>query len=167
MDDNPEQRFRQTVRNGLAYIQSDLIVILHQLASHDYPESVHAIDFEIFSDSFTSQFPARAFFMDKFNCEYFIDVDGKASYPSPVDPELLTTGAIYPDELEDTILATSPDLDLWNAATEEFIPWFYHCWNEAGGKSLALAATLAHHDSRHEFNLQSGQWQPRGASFGP
>ena len=165
MDGPMEDRFRQEVRENLSRIEDALVAVLGQLANFTYPDEIAAIDFEVLGDAFSSQFPARAFFLDKSNCEYFVEVDGKATYPSPVDPELLHITGIYSQEFEDECIADAPDLDPWSIATEEFILWFHLCWGKAGGSSLKLAATLAHHDSSREFNLQSGQWQARGTAF--
>ena len=165
MSRRAQSAFRKAVREHLAPLDGDLVPVLGQLATHAYPPEVVALDFEVFGDAFTSRFPARAFFMDADNCEFFVDVDGTATYPSPVDPDLLASDGVYPEELEDKLAAADPDLDPWALATGEFIAWFADCWVRAGGRSLPLAATIAEHDSDREYNLQSGKWQRRGAAY--
>ena len=165
MSNSAEKAFRLAVQDHLGRLDNLLIPVLSRLAAYKFPAPVVAVDFEVFSDSFTSQFPARAFFMDNSNSEHFVYVDGKATYPSPVDPELIALDCVYSQDLEDEFVAQESELDPWNIATEEFIPWFSACWDRAGGRSLSLAATISHHDSIREFNLQSGSWQQRGAAY--
>jgi len=57
--------FRSKVQAHLAVLDQELVVVLRALIEHRYPPEVFAISFEVFSDSFTSQFPARAFFVDR------------------------------------------------------------------------------------------------------
>ena len=90
--------FRSTLRNGLRPLEDPLIAVLRQLVEHDYPPEVVAIDFEVFSDRWSEGFPAHAFFMNESNSEHFIYVDGKAEYPSPVDPALLDVPYIITPE---------------------------------------------------------------------
>ena len=155
------------VRNHLSQLESDIVYALKEVIEYQYPEELFALDIEVFSDSFTSQFPARAFFLDQKNCEYFVYENGVATYPSPIDPEFLKIECVYPEEMEEKFVSLDPALDPWSIATSEFISWFSSCWNKAGGTSFPLAATIAHHDSTTEFNLLSGQWQARHAAFHP
>jgi len=156
MSVHPEHTFQQQVRTCLEALSARLVPVLAELIHHNYPREVVALDFEIFSDGFTSQFPVRAFFLDANHTEYFLFVDGQATYPSPVDPGLLDVEGIYPQELEDELVAASPESDPWDLATVEFLSWFQSCWNQAGGNEFPLAATLAHHDSTKKINLLTG-----------
>jgi hypothetical protein len=157
--------FRASVQQSLSVLEQQLTDVLRNIVQYQYPPEVFAISFEIFSDSFTSQFPARAFFMDRKNCEYFIYKEGKATYPSPVEPDLLQVNGIYPEELEEAITDLDPSLDLWEISTDEFVSWFSGCWERAGGLIFPLAATIAQHDSSQEFNLVLKQWQPSYTAF--
>src|SRR5688500_9841923 len=105
MGETMEDRFRQVVRESLSRIENALVPVLGQLATYVYPDEVKVIDFEVFSDAFSSQFPATAFFLDEANCEHFVEVDGKATYPSPVDPELFQIDGIYSQDIEDELAA--------------------------------------------------------------
>lgn len=158
-------KFRAEVKRHLTDIDSRLVGALGALIAHQYPPEVFSLSFEVFSDSFTSQFPARAFFMDRDNCEHFVYVNGKAEYPSPIDPEILELDGIYPEELEEQFEEANPDHDAWSLATSEFIAWFYECWRKAGGERFPLSATIGEHDSDKEFNLKTGVWQESHASF--
>lgn len=160
-----ETAFREHVRGRLAGLESALVPVLAQLVVHEYPSEVVAVDFEIFSDGFTSRFPVRAFFMDEMNCEHFVYVDGEASYPSPVDPGLLEIDGVYSESVEEKLFGDNPDVDPWSLATTELSQWFLACWINAGGKHFKLAATIAHHDSSKELNLKTGEWQDRGSAF--
>jgi hypothetical protein len=165
MSETLEKEFRGRVRRHFAKLEPTLVVALRSLIGHSYPAEVFALSFEVFSDSFTEGFPARAFFMDRINCEYFLYVNGEATYPSPIDPELLDIDSTYPEELEDDFLSRDPDLNTWDIATSEFILWFSECWDKAGGARFSLVATIADHDSAEEFNLITRQWQPSYAAF--
>ena len=160
-----EQTFRQQVRSNLSSLEASLIPVLSALVSYQYPSQVAALDFEVFSDGFTRNFPVRAFFLDSSNTEFFLYVDGTATYPSPVDPGLLEIDYVYPPELEDQLEAESPDSDPWHIATTELLDWFLSCWRKAGGERFPLAATIAHHDASSELNLLTGNLQPRGSPF--
>ena len=160
-----ELKFQEQVRAALAELSTSMVTALQALVDYRYPEQVAALDFEIFSDSFTSGFPARAFFLDRRNCEYFLMVNGQATYPSPVDPGLLDIDCVYPVELEDQLELESPGSDPWHIATEEFFQWFLGCWHMAGGRDFPLPATIAPHDSSSELDLITGRTQPRGCYF--
>lgn len=162
-----ENSFNTIVREYLSRLEAPLVGALQKLVQYKYPKEVYALAFEIFSDGFTSQFPARAFFMDRTNTEYFLYENGVAKYPSPIDPNILKVVYVYPEEIEEEFTAKDPELDIWNIATIEFIAWFYSCWTKAGGKNFPLVATIAHHDSSREFNLITGQWQESYAQFNP
>ena len=166
MKSAPEQEFQQLVRAGLAALDADLTRALASLVRHEYPTEVLALDFEVFSDGFTRGFPVRAFFLDHQNSEFFIYVDGQATYPSPVDPGLLEIDCVYPEEIEEALTSASPESDPWHIATAELFDWFLACWRKAGGNSFRLLATLAHHDSSTELNLITGNTQRRGVAFG-
>jgi hypothetical protein len=157
--------FQQHVRSSLSQLDGSLIPVLETLISHQYPAQVAALDFEIFSDGFTTGFPVRAFFLDSQNSEFFVYVDGQATYPSPVDPDLIQVDCVYPVELEDQLESESPGSDPWHIATAELLEWFLSCWQKAGGQQFSLAATIAHHDSSSELNLITGKTQRRGLAF--
>lgn len=157
--------FRSKVQSHLAVLDQKLVDVLRALIEHRYPPEVFAISFEVFSDGFTSQFPARAFFVDRNNTEFFLYTDGTAQYPSPVPPELLEIEGIYPNEMEESLEALDPSADAWQIATQEFITWFAKCWRIAGGASFPLVATIASHDSAQEFNLVQDRWQASYAAF--
>lgn len=156
-----EQEFTEKVVGYLAKLTDELQPILKQLIEHDYPQEVATLAFEVFVDSFSSQFPVRVFFMDKDNTEYFIYHDGKAAYPSPVNPNLLDIDHVYPDEFEEEYIDKDEDLDPWQIATNALIEWFSQSWIAAGGQRFKLKANIAPHDSHYEFNLVECQWQER------
>jgi hypothetical protein len=162
-----DNSFTVIVREYLSKLEAPLTTALQKLVRYQYPKEVYALAFEVFSDSFTSQFPARVFFMDRSNTEYFLYENNVAKYPSPIDPEILKVEYVYPEELEEEFTAKDPELDPWSIATTEFIAWFYSCWTKAGGKNFPFVATIAHHDSSREFNLKTGQWQKSHAQFNP
>ena len=160
-----ELTFQKHVRSSLVELDALLIPVLGALVSHQYPREIAALDFEIFSDGFTSGFPVRAFFLDSRNSEFFVYFDGQATYPSPVDPALISIDCVYPVELEEQLEAESPGSDPWHIATKELLEWFVSCWQKAGGQRFPLAATIAHHDSSSELNLITGKTQARGLAF--
>lgn len=165
MSDSAKHIFRQGVRDGLAELDSKIEAALRSLVSYEYPPEVFAISFEVFSDGFTSGFPVRAFFMDQSNTEYFLWEGAKAKYPSPVDPGLLEIDHVYAEELEAELEEQSPESDSWSIATSELIQWFARHWQQVGGSTFPLVATIAPHDSSEEFNLKSRCWQPSYAEF--
>ncbi|HLD65532.1 MAG TPA: hypothetical protein VJA19_05785 [Pseudomonas sp.] len=167
MGDPQEADFRDEIRARLSQIEEKLVDVMRKLIAYQYPPEVHAIDFEIFTDSFTSQFPARAFFLDKSNTEYFIYVNGKAAYPSPVDPDLLEIEHIYSEELEEAFTTANPDADPWYIASSEFLPWFVTCWAKAGGAKFSLHASIAPHDSSWEVDLATGKERTRYGVINP
>jgi hypothetical protein len=156
-----EQEFKEQVIEHLEKLSDHLKPVLKELIEYDYPDEVDTLAFEIFVDGFSSEFPVRAFFMDKDNSEHFIYIDGKAEYPSPVDPDLLKIDQVYPYELEEEYTNKDESLDPWQIATNELIEWFSKCWQAAGGKAFKLKANIAPHDSNHEFDLVEGKWQER------
>jgi hypothetical protein len=156
-----EQEFKEQVIEHLEKLSDHLKPVLKELIEYDYPDEVDTLAFEIFVDGFSSEFPVRAFFMDKDNSEHFIYIDGKAEYPSPVDPDLLKIDQVYPYELEEEYTNKDESLDPWQIATNELIEWFSKCWQAAGGKTFKLKANIAPHDSNHEFDLVEGKWQER------
>jgi hypothetical protein len=158
MSEALKEEFRGLERQHLAKLDARLVAALRSLIGHTYPPEVFALSFEIFSDSFTSQFPARAFFIDRMNCEYFLYVNGEATYPSPIDPEIIDVDCIYDTDIEDVFLSRDPDLNTWDIATSEFIAWFSGCWDKAGGARFSRVATIAEHDSPEEFNLFTKEW---------
>jgi len=156
-----EQEFKEQVIEHLEKLSDDLKPVLKELIGYDYPEEIDTLAFEIFVDGFSSEFPVRAFFMDKDNSEHFIYIDGKAEYPSPVDPDLLKIDQVYPYELEEEYTIKDESLDPWQIATNTLIEWFSKCWLASGGKAFKLKANIAPHDSNHEFDLVESKWQER------
>jgi len=156
-----KQEFKEKVSEYLEKLSNDLYPILKELIEYNYPDEVTTLAFEIFVDGFSSGFPVRAFFMDKDKSEHFIYIDGKAEYPSPVDPGLLEIDYVYPYELEEEYTNKDESLDPWHIATNELIEWFSKCWLASGGQTFNIKANIAPHDSNHEFNLVESKWQER------
>ncbi|MBU2714424.1 hypothetical protein [Zooshikella harenae] len=156
-----EEEFKGKVAEHLDRLSADLTPVLKKLIEYGYPKEVDMLAFEIFIDGFSSGFPVRAFFMDEDNSEHFVYIDGKAEYPSPVDPDLLKIDHVYPYELEEEYTNRDESLDPWHIATNELIEWFSKCWLAAGGKSFKLKANIAPHDSNHEFDLKESKWVER------
>jgi hypothetical protein len=165
MTDDVAEEFKAAIREGLRVYEDSLIAMLRLVVTHNYPSDIVAVDFEVFPDSWSHGFPARAFFLDESNSEHFIYVDGEARYPSAVDPGLLNVPYIITREREESFCRRNPGLDTFTLGTEEFIPWFAGCWRQAGGLTFALRATIADHDSDREFNLLTNEWQDRYAAF--
>ena len=153
-------------RHGLGRLKEKLMEVLRQLIQSEYPCEVVAIDFEVFPGTWSADFPARAFFLDSANCEHFVYVDGKAEYPSPVDPALLSGKGILTSEFEEKLFERSPDLDTFALGEQQFVPWFIDCWQRAGGGKFQRNATAAVHGDGREFNLITRKWQDRYAGFG-
>ncbi len=156
-----EEEFKVKIAEHISRLTDDIMPVLKELIEYDYPKEVDTLAFEIFVDGFSSEFPVRAFFMDENNSEYFIMVDGKAEYPSPVDPDLLKIDYVYPYELEEEYTNKDDSLEPWHIATNELIDWFSKCWLTAGGKNFKLNANIALHDSNHEFDLRESKWVER------
>jgi hypothetical protein len=102
MGEDIAEEFKSAIREGLRAHKDRLIGVLQQLVQHIYPPEVVAVGFEVFPDSWSQGFPARAFFLDESNTEYFVIVDGEARYPSAVDPGLLTVAHIIAPETEES-----------------------------------------------------------------
>jgi hypothetical protein len=153
-----ETKFREGVIEHLNVYNGDIEEVLSQLLKHDYPSEVKSLDFEIFVDGFSNEFPVRAFFMDEDNSEFFIYKNGIAEYPSPVDPSLLNIPYVYSDDFENQFTENDDDFDPWSLATEELINWFSERWLAIGGASFKLNATIAPHDTIHVFDLVKSQW---------
>jgi hypothetical protein len=154
-------RFKTAVTGKLQPVTPALVDVLHQLVRHDYPDEVVSLDFEVFADSFTSSFPVRVFFMDQTNGEHFVEVNGNAEYPSPVDPGLLELACIYDDEFEAAYLAEDDELDTFTLAGEALVPWFFECWKRAGGAAFTRSASIMLHDDARCFDLVRGVWRSR------
>ena len=52
-----ENEFRENVRKYLTKISSSLEDVLNKLVTHDYPIEVKRLDFEVFTNEFTVEFP--------------------------------------------------------------------------------------------------------------
>ncbi|WP_198327587.1 hypothetical protein [Psychrobacter sp. NG27] len=131
------------------------------LIEYSYPKGVVSLEFEIFADGFTQEFPVKIFFMDSNNSEHFVYVNDEAQYPSPVKPELLEIEYVYPYELEEKYINKDEDFDPWSIAIDELIQWFSECWKEVGGESLQLNANIASHDNDKAYNLTENKWEER------
>jgi hypothetical protein len=153
-----EDLFQQRVVEALAPHASGLVGVLRQLVEHSYPGEVRALEFEVFTDGFTDGFPVRAFFMDADNTEFFVYEDGKAQYPSPVDPELLHIERVFDLDLEHELEAVAPDADTYTLAGEALVPWFAKCWAQAGGLGFSRAATIQLHDDTRSYDLKLQRW---------
>ena len=153
------ERFKAAVTDRLRPLESSLIPVLRQLVEHRYPPEVASVAFEVFTDAFTQQFPVRAFFLDASNSEHFVYIDGKATYPSPVDPGLLDLHQVFDEGFQDGFLGELDDLDVFTLAGEALIPWFATCWGQAGGAKFPIGATIALHDDPREFDLVRGRWR--------
>lgn len=155
MSTDAEFKFRKTVKEHLKKLNNDLELVLKELINHKYPTEVTHLNFEIFLDGFTSGFPIQTFFLDNDNCEFFLFKDGKAEYPSPVDPELLNIDQVYPSELEDEY--DDYELELWNISGEELVFWFSDIWKKITEKEFNLKATIGYHDGK-TFDLIKQKW---------
>ena len=96
-----KEQFQEEVRKYLDRLTDQLTSVLKQLVEYSYVPEVKSLDFEVFCDGFTQEFPVRAFFMDEDNGEHFISIDGQAQYPCPINPGLLEIERVYPPELEE------------------------------------------------------------------
>lgn len=154
-----EAEFRSAVNRHLKPLRNDLILVLEKLIAHNYPAEVELLAFEVFSDCFWQNFPVRVFFMDSSNNEFFIEKDGEAAYPSPVDPGLLDIKYVYPRELEESFGQRDATLDVCSAAATELIAWFIGCWKAAGGERFTRKATIAIHDHPDYYDLMEDSWR--------
>jgi hypothetical protein len=165
MSEDVAEDFKCAIHEGLRAHACTLIAVLRQIVTHEYPWEVVTVNFEVFPDSWSSGFPARAFFLDESNTEYFVFVEGKARYPSAVDPGLLKIPYIISHETEESFRLRNPYLDTFTVGAEEFILWFAECWRQAGGLAFPLRATIADHDGEREFILVTNEWQDRYSAF--
>jgi hypothetical protein len=164
MSSSTEQQFLRKFRRRLDGLRKKLEPVLAQLIIYNYPPEVAALDFEVFSDTWSGRFPARAFFLDKENTEFFVYEKGTATYPCSVDPSLLQDEILSWDE-EQGLLKAEPALEISSLGVNEFVLWFAQAWVAARGQDFPLSATIAEHDADKEFNLVVGKWQERYASF--
>ena len=153
-----EQEFQLQVREALEPHSAELTAVLRQLVAHTYPPEVASIDFEVFPDEFTSCFPVRAFFLDSAYTEVFLYEAGKAKYPSPVDPGLLSLEQVYSPALEESMAAACPGIDYLTLAGLTLISWFGERWKEAGGLQFSRQARIALHDDRESYDLVRQSW---------
>ncbi len=153
-----ETEFKSEVRTHLERLTDDLLPVLTQLVTYDFPGEVAAIAFEVFYDGFTRGFPVRAFFVDEDNSEFFVFDGDVAHYPSPVDPGLLNIEQVYPKALEKKYGSDDESFDIYTLASMELIDWFSDCWSKAGGKDFSRAAIISIHDDTQVFDLKTGAW---------
>ena len=160
-----QKEFEREVDTHLQRLNDDIEDVLRQLIEQDYPEAVKGLAFEVFPDSFTSEFPVKVFFMDKYNAQYFVFDQGKPEVPSDVPPELLDIDEVYPYELEDEYELKADDFDPWDVATHALIQWFSTRWQAAGGDKFALNACITPTDTMDDFNLKTGHWDRKPESL--
>jgi len=153
-----EKEFRKKVNEYLNRLNSTIEKAIKELTCYEFPKEVVHLDFEIFSDSFTEGSPIRVFFLDKDNTEFFIYVDGKAEYPSPIDTEIFNIDYLYPISFEKEFENKIEGYDPWKMTTEEFIKWFSNKWKSCLDKKFNLKATIGHHDSWEKFDLIEQKW---------
>jgi hypothetical protein len=153
-----ENEFRSEVRPYLEKLTNELVPLLSQLVTYDYPKEVEALVFEVFYSGFTRGFPVRVFFVDDEDSEFFVYENGEAQYPSPVDPGLLKIKQVYPYELEEQFSSRDEELDTYTQASVELIDWFAKCWNQAGGKHFSRTALITIHDDTKVLDLRTGVW---------
>ncbi len=151
--------FTAEVRRALEPYSSTLTHALRQLIASNYPKEVVCIAFEVFPQSFTMGFPIRAFFLDEHDTEFFLFENGKAVYPSPIDPGLLSTDKVYDESLEEELELADPEADSHTLASLTAIHWFEDCWIRAGGRNFDLDVTINIHDSPESYDLRSRQWR--------
>jgi hypothetical protein len=152
------ERFRSGVVSHLEPLTDQLIPVLRRLVEYPYPPEVAYLDFEVFCDGFTQEFPVRAFFMDATACEFFVYSGSQAEYPCDVDPQILQLDRVYPLEFEEPFLAADDELDVFTLAGEALIPWFVRCWAAAGGTRFGRGAQIGLHDSFRRFDLVRQVW---------
>jgi hypothetical protein len=153
MRDDGSEQFRTEFLYALACLEPALIAALRKFVRSDYPPEVVTLHFEVFSESWATDFPVRAFFLDENNGEFFVDVDGNAAYPTTVDPALLCGKRILSTAFEDDHAERYPDLDVSELGMQHLVPWFSLCWQRAGGHDFRRAATIAAHDDSKEYVL--------------
>lgn len=152
-----ENLFRKNVNIHLAKLTDQLVLVLRELIKYNFPSKVVSLEFEVFTDGFTQEFPVRAFFMDADNSEFFLYDNGKVVYPSPIDPGLLDIPHVFTDEFEEEFIEKDEDLDTFTLAGYELVTWFRDCWLKAGGEKFTLRANIKLHGDIKEFNLMSSE----------
>ena len=74
-----EREFRAEVARHLQPHSAALVAVLRRLIAEPFPPQVATVDFVVFCDGHTWQFPVRAYFVDENRTEVFVTVDGKAT----------------------------------------------------------------------------------------
>lgn len=146
-----QDQLKDAVRAELAPLTGGVSAAIGKLTTFAYPPAVTRLDFEIFPDS---GFPVRVFFMDADNCEYFTFVEGRATYPSPIAPELFELDHAAAKTLVNTFLDMDEGLPVYEIIAETIIAWFAECWKASASAAFALDAAIALHDSRDSFDLR-------------
>ncbi|MGD0383912.1 MAG: hypothetical protein ABSA77_10345 [Thermoguttaceae bacterium] len=162
MNDNKlfvAQRFQDGVLSYLEPLTEKLINVLHRLIEYPFVPEVSCLAFEVFYDSFSEFFPIRVFFLDEFNNEYFIHVNGQAEYPCDVNPGLLDIPSVYPHEFIKQFCAEDPNIDYFTLSSKALIPWFSKCWHIAGGGNFQRKAIIRIHDGSQYFDLIEQIWK--------
>lgn len=155
------ERFQAGVLEYLEQLSDQLIPVLRQLVEYPFPIEVAYLDFEVFCDGFTQEFPVRVFFMDVKGCEYFEYHNSQAEYPCNVNPQLLQLDCVYPREFEERFMAEDESLDTFTLAGETFIPWFARCWTATGGSDFKRGALIGLHDNFERYDLVRQRWLRR------
>jgi len=150
--------FRKNVNEHLVKLTDQLVPMLSKLIEYNFPSEVVSLEFEVFTDGFTQEFPVRAFFMDSDNSEFFLYENNNAVYPSPIDPRLLEIPQVFSDEFEEKFIGKDEHLDTFTLAGYELIEWFKDCWLKAGGEKFKLKANIKLHGDIKELNLLSSEW---------
>lgn len=148
-----EREFQSEVARCLEPNRHPLVEVLRQVQGQRLPSDVARLCFEVFVDCFTSDFPVHLYYVDA--SETDPDFEGS------VDPELIDCESVYPDELEEQLVAESPKSQPDLLAAETFIPWFGECWVEAGGREFSTPAVIRVHDDISEYDLAAGEWTDR------
>ena len=156
---NLESKFRAGVKEHLVPLAGSITQILKKMIDYKYPNEVVSIEFQVFTDGFTQSFPVRAFFLNSNNCEHFEYIKGKATYPSPVDPGLLEIPYVFTSDFEKIFIDQDEDLDTYTLAGLELASWFYVCWENAGGRTFGINASITLHDYDKCLNLKTRKWQ--------
>lgn len=152
------EQFQAGVRVYLEPHSTALTQVLSRLIEYPFVPEIQHLDFEVFGDGFTQEFPVRAFFMDKNNCEYFVYEAGEAKYPCDINPNLLKLRQVYPVEFEEEFETQDEKFDSFTLASETLIKWFAQCWNAAGGRNFSRRAFIGMHDHPQRFDLVHGVW---------
>jgi hypothetical protein len=91
-----DKEFRSEVRRHLEPLTRDLVPLLTQLITYEFPKEVAALTFEVFYSEFANGFPVRVFFVDDEDSEFFVYENGEAQYPSFPNAGFKPEGVRFP-----------------------------------------------------------------------